>query len=210
MPGASIPAVTRTEPRTPATLPPVSLSPEEAAAVAVALAARPDGPYADAGRGALEKVLDALEPDPRRRAHLLATSLWVAAEAERSGEVRQVLERGVTQGRVLVLRYRDGQGRASRRAVEPQLLARTGEHWFLVAWCREREALRWFREDRIEAAELTSEPAAKRDLAAVGAPPSSSHPAGRALRRRSPADETPTAQAAPATPRLRVLPGGRS
>jgi predicted DNA-binding transcriptional regulator YafY len=206
--GASIPGVTRTEPRTPATLPPVSLSPEEAAAVAVALAARPDGPYADAGRGALEKVLDALEPDPRRRAHLLATSLWVAGEAERSSEVRQVLERGVTQRRVLVLRYRDGQGRVSRRSVEPQLLARTGQHWFLVAWCREREALRWFREDRVEAVELTAEPAPERDLASVGAPPSPNHPAGRALRRRSGSEATPPP--APETPRLRVLPGGRA
>lgn len=199
--------MTRTEPRATATLPPVSLTPEEAAAVAVALAARPDGPYADAGRGALEKVLDALEPDPRRRAHLLATSLWVASEAERSSEVRQALERGVAQGRVLVLRYRDGQGRASRRAVEPQLLARTGEHWFLVAWCRERAALRWFREDRVEAVELTDEPAPKRDLAAVGAPPSSAHPAGKALRRRpEPGGAVPEQ---PAAPRLRVLPGGR-
>ncbi|WP_346622640.1 hypothetical protein [Blastococcus montanus] len=62
----------RTGPRSPAPLPPVTLTPEEAAAVAAALAARPDGPYAEAGQAALEKVLAALEPDPRRRARLLA------------------------------------------------------------------------------------------------------------------------------------------
>ncbi|MBJ7453126.1 MAG: hypothetical protein JHC71_13745 [Blastococcus sp.] len=60
----------RTESRSPALLPPVTLTPEEAAAVAVALAAQPDGPFADAGRQALEKVLTVLEPDPRRRAEL--------------------------------------------------------------------------------------------------------------------------------------------
>ena len=60
----------RTESRSPAPLPPVTLTPEEAAAVAVALAAQPDGPFADAGRDALEKVLTVLEPDPRRRAEL--------------------------------------------------------------------------------------------------------------------------------------------
>src|SRR6201996_3168581 len=111
--------------RAAATLSPVRLTPEEAAAVAVALSAQPDGPYSEAGRGALEKVLGVLEPDPGRRAQLLATSLWVSAEAGRTAELRATLERAVTQHRVVVLRYRDGEGRASRREVEPQLLARS-------------------------------------------------------------------------------------
>ena len=34
--------------------------------------------------------------------------------------------------------------------VEPQLVVRSSEHWFLVAWCQERQALRWFRADRIQ------------------------------------------------------------
>ncbi|WP_347060014.1 WYL domain-containing protein [Blastococcus sp. HT6-30] len=197
----------RTGSRSPATLPPVTLTPEEAAAVAVALAASPEGPYADAGRGALEKVLAVLEPDPRRRAQLLATSLWVSAEAGRGAGVRALLERAVAGRQVLAVRYRDGRGRSTRREVEPQLLARSGEHWFLVAWCRERQAPRWFREDRIESAEATGEVAAARDLAGVGAPPAaeassgmrSRHPAGRA--RRTPEEARP--------PRLVVLPGGR-
>src|SRR3954467_8649857 len=120
-----------------ATLPPVTFTPEEAAAVAVALAAQPDGPYADAGRGALEKVLGALEPDPGRRSQLLATSLWVSAEAGRTAEIRLVLEKAVSRHRVTALRYRDGQGNASRREVEPQLVVRS-DLVFLVAWCRDR------------------------------------------------------------------------
>jgi predicted DNA-binding transcriptional regulator YafY len=65
--------VNSTEPRRPAAaLPPVSLTPEEAAAVAVALAAQPEGPYAAAGRAALAKIVAALEPDPGRRNQLLA------------------------------------------------------------------------------------------------------------------------------------------
>ena len=102
--------------------------------------------------------------------------------------------------RVLVIRYRDSRGSPSRREVEPHLLARSGRHWFLVAWCRERQALRWFREDRIESAEITGETAPKRDLTDLGAPPVDAHPAGRAL------DRAP----APAPPRLVVLPGGRA
>jgi predicted DNA-binding transcriptional regulator YafY len=192
--------MTRTVSRSPVTLPPVTLSPEEAAAIAVALAAQPEGPYAEAGRGALDKVLAALEPDAGRRSQLLATSLWVSAEKGRAAEIRSGIEEALVRHRVVALGYRDGQGNASRREVEPQLLVRSSDHLFLVAWCRERSALRWFREDRIETVELTGETAPRRDLAGLGAPPASGHPAGRALRR------TPV----PAPPRLVVLPGGRA
>jgi predicted DNA-binding transcriptional regulator YafY len=193
--------MTRTESRPAATLPPVTLTPEEAAAIAVALAARPDGPYAADGRAALEKVLDVLEPDAGRRAQLLATSLWVSAEAGHSAEIRSVLEQAVTRRRVLAVRYRDSTGTPSRRAVEPHLLARSGKHWFLVAWCRERQAIRWFRADRIESVELTAETAPRRDLTDFGLPPSDRHPAGRSLG---------TASADAKAPRLVLLPGGRA
>jgi len=194
--------MTRTEPRPAATLPPVTLTPEEAAAVAVALAAQPEGPFSADGRLALEKVLGALEPDAGRRAQLLATSLWVSAEAGHSAEIRSVVEQAVTRRRVLVVRYRDSKGATSRREVEPQLLAKSGRHWFLVAWCREREAMRWFREDRIESVELTSETAPRRELTDFGSPPADGHPAGRALSR--------TAAPAAKAPRLVVLPGGHA
>ncbi|RBY83151.1 YafY family protein [Blastococcus sp. TF02A-26] len=200
----------RTEPRHTATLAPVALAPEEAAAVAVALAAQPDGPYADAGRAALEKVLAVLEPDPQRRGQLLATSLWVSAEAGHSADLRASAEQAVTRRRVVVLAYRDGKGRATRRVVEPQLLTRSSDHWYLVAWCRERQGPRWFRDDRIETIEVTEEAAPRRDPGLFGAP-STTHPAGRALGRgaaaRIPAGRVPVEQAQ--QPRLTVLQGGR-
>jgi hypothetical protein len=110
-PTASLVPVNRTESRRTTTLPPVTLTPEEAAAIAVALAARPGGPYAADGRAALEKVLGVLEPDPVRRAQLLATSLWVSTDAGHSAEIRSVVEQAVARRRVLALGYRDGQGR---------------------------------------------------------------------------------------------------
>jgi predicted DNA-binding transcriptional regulator YafY len=201
----------RTQPRSSATLSPVALAPEEAAAVAVALAAQPAGPYADAGRAALEKVLVVLEPDPQRRAQLLATSLWVSAEAGHSAELRATVEQAVSQRRVVALRYRDGQGRVTRREVEPQLLTLSADHWYLVAWCRERQGPRWFREDRIESVELTAETAPRRDPGLFGAP-STTHPAGRALGRGAVA-RVPVSRAAvedQSPPRLTVLQGGRS
>jgi predicted DNA-binding transcriptional regulator YafY len=202
--------MTRTVPRHAATLPPIALTPEQAAAVAVALAAQPDGPYAAEGRAALDKVIAALEPDPRRRAALVAGTRRVRAEAGRAAGVRAALDQGLAQHRVLVLRYRDGKGEASRREVEPQLLARTADREYLVAWCRQRQAVRWFRQDRIESAELTRETAPRRAPAAFGAPPAGdhpTHPAGRALRKRA-AESQPASEPEPG-PRLVLLPGGR-
>jgi predicted DNA-binding transcriptional regulator YafY len=188
--------MTSTELRSPATLPPLTLTADQAAAITAALAAHPGGPYSAAGLAALKKVLGVLEPDPKRRTELLATSMWVSVEAAESSAVRATVERAVVQRQVLVLRYRDGTGRPSRREVEPQLLARGPEHWFLVAWCRERQAPRWFRLDRIASAKLSEERAPRRDPALFGAP-SETHPAGQGRR------------AAVAPPRLVVLPGGR-
>jgi len=200
--------MTRTVSRSPVTLP-LSLTPEQAAAVAVALAAQPDGPYAAEGRDALEHVLAALEPDTRRREELMTSTLLVRVEAERASVVRSRLEEGLAQHRVVVLTYRDGRGAASRREVEPQLLARTGDREYLVAWCRERQAIRWFRLDRVASAELTAEATPRRNPTSFGTPPAGesapavdhpTHPAGRALRGRSREQH----------PRLVVLPGGRA
>ena len=204
MPRCTLRGMTRSAHRTPPPLRPVALTPEEAAAVAVALAAQPDGSFSADGRAALEKVLAVLEPDPGRRSQLLATSLWVSAEAARSAEAREVVQRAVAERRVLLLRYRDAQGRISRRAVEPQLLASGSDQAFLLAWCRERQAPRWFRLDRIEAAEATSDPAPKRDPRLFGAPAAGAHPAGRS---RHPAAQASHPAGRP--PRLVVLPGGR-
>jgi predicted DNA-binding transcriptional regulator YafY len=196
----SIRGVNRTEVRPAETLPPIALTPEQAAAVASALAVLPYGPYSGHGQAALQKVLAVLEPDADRRAALLASSLWAGVEANESVEVRAAVERGVVQRRVLVIGYRDGRGRPSRREVEPQFLARDSEHWFLVAWCRDRQAPRWFRVDRIDSAGLSDETAPRRDPALFGAP-SSTHPAGKRLDRATGPEERRRG--------LRVLPGGK-
>ena len=81
-----------------------------------------------------DAVVAALEPDPRRREALLDRTSRVRAEMDRPAQ-RAAVEDGVG-ARVLVLRYRDGEGEASRREVEPQVLVRTADHEYLVAWCR--------------------------------------------------------------------------
>ena len=94
-------------------LPPIAFTPEQAAAIAVALAAQPEGPYAAAGREALDAVVAALEPDPRCRETLLDRTRRVREESGRVGSVRGAAEEGVARHRVLVLAYRDGDGAAA-------------------------------------------------------------------------------------------------
>jgi predicted DNA-binding transcriptional regulator YafY len=161
----------------PATLPPVNLTPAQAVAIATALAAHRDAPWAADGRAALEKVLDVLHPDDRRRAEQLGARVWLRGEP--GPAVPAAVGEALGARRVLAVEYEDGAGRPTRRHVEPHLLARTGEHWYLIGWCRRRDAPRWFRLDRIHAAHLTDEVAPERDLAEFGTPPPDAHPVRR-------------------------------
>jgi predicted DNA-binding transcriptional regulator YafY len=161
-----------------ATLPPVNLTAAQAVAVAVALAAAPDAPFAADGRAALEKILDVLDPGARRRADQLGGRLWVRGGegAPPASRAAAAVEQALVLRRVVALRYRDRHGTASRRRIEPHLVARTRGHWYLMAWCLERDAARWFRWDRIEGAALTTEPVRERDPAEFGEPPDDAHP----------------------------------
>jgi predicted DNA-binding transcriptional regulator YafY len=158
-----------------ATLPPVNLTPAQAVAVAVALAGADDAPFATDGRAALAKVLDVLGSEARREVERLGGRVWVRGSDRRRPDAAAVVEEALARRRVLALRYRDGSGAVTRRRVEPHLVARTGDRWYLVAWCRERDAPRWFRWDRIVGADLTREPVPDRDPAVYGTPPPDAH-----------------------------------
>ncbi|QDW61440.1 YafY family protein [Oerskovia sp. KBS0722] len=230
-----------------ASLPPVNFTPQQAVAVAVALAALPPGsPFAVDAATAQGKVWDALGPQARERAVALAARVWIdhgaasgrapdgasplpdggarpdldvasgpvgsvddvtAPDAGPDGaasgnavsddaargtvegvpgdpvprarvhlQVLRAVEQSLARSVVLAIRYRDGRGHESARRVEPVILAHTADAWYLIAWCRSREAVRWFRLDRVERADLTGEPYVPRPVAEVGTPPSGAMP----------------------------------
>lgn len=88
-----------------ATLPPVNLTPTQA--VAVALAAEPDAPYAIDGRAALEKILSVMDPAARNSAEELAGRVWVRTSPAERRTVTAVIEQGLAQKLVLAVHYRD-------------------------------------------------------------------------------------------------------
>ncbi len=166
-----------------ASLPPVNFTPAQAVAVAIALAVLPAGsPFSADGTTARGKVLGALGPAERARAEELAGRVWVRVRADAADEqpaqptVLRAVESTLADHRVLALTYRSESGVTTRRAVEPVLLASSHGRWYLIAWCRLRSDIRWFRLGRIERADATRETFAARDVAQVGQPPADAVP----------------------------------
>ncbi|MBO3749012.1 YafY family transcriptional regulator [Streptosporangiaceae bacterium NEAU-GS5] len=152
-------------------LPPLNFSPEEAVAVAIALSRGGDQPFAEHARSALRKLVAAMPGPQGDRARVLATrvQIMVGVEPVRAGPssaVVRCIEDALLRHRVLRICYADVDGVPTERAVEPgAFVSGRGGTWYLVAWCRLRDAVRVFRLDRIASAEVTDEPADERPLA---------------------------------------------
>lgn len=159
-----------------ATLPPVSLSPVQAVALMSAVSAAPDAPYADLAAAGVQKILDVLDPRTRARADALAGRIWVDAPPTASRVVRSALEEAMAEQRVVRIRYTSRAGSTTTRDVEPVLFASTNGQWYLVGWCRMRDAMRWFTVARIERASVTSANCGGHTVEEVGEPPANAAP----------------------------------
>ncbi|MCK6065188.1 MULTISPECIES: helix-turn-helix transcriptional regulator [Microbacterium] len=159
-----------------ASLPPVSLSPAQAVALMAAVSAAPDAPYADLAAAGVQKILDVLDPRTRARAHELAGRVWVNAIASSPRTIRSALEEAMAEQRVLRIRYTAREGVTTTRDVEPVLFAATNGQWYLVGWCRLRDAIRWFALSRIERASVTKIACGGHAVHEVGEPPASARP----------------------------------
>jgi proteasome accessory factor C len=143
---------------------PLRLSGDEAQALLVAVRALADVPGLTE-RAALERVLAKLAnanatgrqehgaPEPAE------PQVVVALEAGDS-QALPVLRSALTARQRVRLRHLAATREvATERDVDPmRLLAREG-HWYFEGWCHLAEAVRLFRVDRIESAELLAEPA---------------------------------------------------
>jgi predicted DNA-binding transcriptional regulator YafY len=151
------------------TLPPLNLTPAEAAAIATALATTRAMPFAEAGRSALLKLTGVMAAGSKDTASRLVNHIRIVQDP---GEppvtsVSDLIQRALLDSVAVELIYRDAQGCDTARVVEPAGLFGTRNGWYLAAWCRLRQAPRTFRLDRIARAALTDEPVAPRSLDAV-------------------------------------------
>jgi predicted DNA-binding transcriptional regulator YafY len=132
------------------TLPPLNLTPDEAVALATALAAMPAMPFAPAGQSALRKLTAVMAPARRDEAVRLAQRIRVTPVAALPGDpVATTISQALLDSVALDLTYIDGASRQTDRTVEPGGLIGTPHGWYLAAWCRLRQAPRTFRLDRI-------------------------------------------------------------
>lgn len=161
-----------------ATLPPVNFTDAEVSGLAAAVAAHRGQPFDSHARAALVKILSVMDSAARERSSDLGSRIWTD-HADTSGDTqtRRAIEQALHEQRVLSMHYRNEGGHETVRRVDPVFLANTQGCWYLVAHCRTRDAIRWFRIDRITSAHPTAEPA--RDIAvdSVGPPP----PTARAI-----------------------------
>ncbi|MGP9022846.1 helix-turn-helix transcriptional regulator [Streptomyces sp. BR1] len=146
------------------TLPPIHFTADEASALAVALAATDaSAPYAGAARTAAQKIAASMTGPASAAAQELAARI-VTLPSPSDSTVRTTVEQALTTHTVLRLSYVDAAGHESDRLVEPAGLLTADGRWYLIAWCRTRQAGRGFRLDRITAAAPTTEPAQSHEL----------------------------------------------
>lgn len=159
-----------------ASLPPVSLSPAQAVALMAAVSAAPDAPYADLAAAGIQKILDVLDPKTRARADKLAHRVWVNALPSSSRAIKSALEEAMAEQRVIRIRYTSRDETTTTRDVEPVLFASTNGQWYLVGWCRLRNAMRWFTVSRIERASVSKTACGGHTIHEVGEPPANARP----------------------------------
>ena len=144
------------------TLPPLAFTVDEALAVSVALRSAERSPFALAAASAARKVRADLPADVRMAEEQVAARLHRVGEDPPSPHGHDAL-RAVADRRVVRLRYVNAGGEASSREVEPLSLLQGPAGWYLVGWCRLRQAVRGFLLTRVESLEVLAERATNRD-----------------------------------------------
>lgn len=143
-----------------AELPPLLLDDDEATAVAVALGVSTGGAVEgieESALAALAKLDRVLPARLRGRVAVLRASVVTLAPAtdEVGSDLLVTLAHACDGHERVALTYRDRDGVATQRRVEPHRLVSTGRRWYLVADDVDRQAWRTFRVDRIQVARLT-------------------------------------------------------
>ncbi|MEU1150854.1 YafY family protein [Streptomyces sp. NPDC005863] len=140
-----------------AELPPLLLDDDEAVAVAVGLRTAAGQGVEGIGESsvrALSKLEQVLPNRLRRRVGALTayTVPMLRAPLPQGVDPAVLTELAdlCRDGERLRFAYRDHDGSATRRTVEPHRLVCTERRWYLVAWDLDREDWRTFRADRIE------------------------------------------------------------
>jgi predicted DNA-binding transcriptional regulator YafY len=145
-------------------------------ALTAAVPATRDAPNADLAAAGIRKILDVLDPRTLARANELADRVWISAPPSASRAIRSAVEDAMADQRVVRIRYTSRDGETTTRDVEPVLFASSNGQWYLVGWCRLRDAMRWFTMSRVVRATMTTTACSGHSSHEVGAPPANARP----------------------------------
>ena len=138
-----------------ATLPPLLLDDDEAVAVAVGLGTAAAGSVTGIQETSLRALAKLEQVLPSRLRHQVRALKTATVEIPAPGptvdpEVLTAIAGACRDHQRLRFDYRDHDGSASTRTVEPHRLAHDRGRWYLVAWDTDRQEWRTFRADRVE------------------------------------------------------------
>lgn len=136
-------------------LPPLNFTPQEAAAVAVALSRTEHVLFKRDARTALQKIVAAMPERALHEARATAEKvrLLVVAMPDPDPEIAEIVWRAVRDNQVLRVHYIDVGGIETVRDIEPRHVVVGPNGSYLTAWCQLRGDERVFRMDRIIRAE---------------------------------------------------------
>ncbi|MBG0823162.1 transcriptional regulator [Planomonospora sp. ID91781] len=157
-----------------ASLPPLVLSEDEAAAIVLGLQEITAGPFpgsADAALSAMAKIVQVLPVRIRRRIDSLRAVALPARPPEARVGITDVaslttLALACRDTETVEFAYRTRTGQAAARTVQPHHIVRVGNGLYLIAWDLDRADWRTFRADRIGGASRTGATFAPRPLPA--------------------------------------------
>lgn len=148
-------------------MPPLMLTEDEIDAAALGarwVASRGEPELADAARSLLAKI-EAVVPDALKAGLIdAATSVAPVVQAPEAVSAR-ILRGAIRAHRKLRIAYRTDDGQPTERVIWPILLGYRDIGRILAAWCELRQDFRYFRTDRMTAAEMLADAVPERQLA---------------------------------------------
>lgn len=145
------------------TLAPLGFTVDEALAVTIALGMLSTSPFQTAASSALRKVIAVMDQGTLHETTELASRIHLLDDGPASDTPTE-LAGALRTGNVLRIAYRDRDGTDTLRDVEPLGYVGKGRNWYLIGWCRLRDGVRAFRDDRLLSAEATGERTPRRSL----------------------------------------------
>jgi len=108
---------------------------------------------------AIDKVKAVLRQSEKDKANLLSnrTRFEQNINRERNSNAISKIQNALTNFYLVKIEYINENNINSTRIIEPFALISTTENWLLIAWCRLRNAFRFFRLDRIQKFEILTD-----------------------------------------------------